>query len=453
MTSVALSTPRRSKAARATVLLGGALLSGAIAQAVFTFAVVRWFTTETTGTFFIGLAVLTLVGYIGRFGTEQLALREASPAWANGEYQSFREIAAWMRQTVLRGTALSGLLTLALLAAIALIARPEALTNSPEIWLAVLAMAPISMVTTGCALLRAGDRLVASISARYLAIFILALALLALGVNIDVIPASPMLSLGLSAAVVSYFVWRDVTSLTEAKPTPTTEYVAPDRRSAAAQLTTSTLLTAALTWTDRLILGALAGTAAVGVYGVAWQLVLPFNLVYLLSGTVSSPTFARLYAAGELAKLETTTRALSLAHAVAATGLGALIIVATPTVLNFVGDEYGDVQLLTIILIVGQVINLSAGQVGMLYAMAGQDSALLRITGYSTLISLIAIFGLTIPFGATGTAVGVTVGLVTKNLALAVVARTHLDIAPTFLLPKRQERASGPVRAIVEMLA
>lgn len=452
MTSVALTPVPQAKPTRSTLLLGGALVCGALSQAIFGFAVARWFSTEAAGSFFIGLAVLTLVGYLGRFGTEQLALREASPAWANGDFGAFREIAAWMNQTVIRATAVTSVLTLLALAAISFIAQPESLIDSPEVWLAVLAMGPLNMITTGCALLRSGDRLVASITARYLAVFAPALALLAIAVAIDRVPNSPMLAVAVSASIVAVIVWREVAHLTRDHLDAATTYVAPERRSAAAQLTSSTVLNAALTWTDRLILGAIAGTAAVGVYGVAWQLVLPFNLVHLLSGTISSPTFARLHAANQPAQLETTTRALSLANAAAAIVVAGVIVGASPLVLSFIGDAYSEALPLVIVLVVGQVVNLAAGQVGVLYAMAGADRALLRITGYSALLSIIVTIGLTIPFGAIGTATGVTIGLVAKNVSLAVAARTHLDIAPAFFLPRRHARTTGPVGAIVRML-
>ena len=452
MTTVALTPVPHAKAARSTLLLGGALVSGALSQAVFGFAVARWFRTEAAGAFFIGLAVLTLVGYLGRFGTEQLALREASPAWANGDPGAFHVIASWMFRTVLRGTAVTSVLTLVVLAVIALVSKPESLVQSPEVWLAILAMGPLNLITTGCALLRAGDRLVTSITARYLAVFGPALGLLALAMAIDGLPDSPMLAIALSAAVVAAMVWREVSSLTKDHRDAQTDFVAPERRSAATRLTTSTVLNAALTWTDRLILGVIAGTAAVGVYGVAWQLVLPFNLVHLLSGTISSPTFARLHAASKPAQLETTTRALSLANAAAAVSVAAVIVAASPTVLSLIGDAYNEARSLVIILVVGQIVNLAAGQVGVLYAMAGKDTALLRITGYSALLSLIVTVGFTIPFGATGTAAGVTIGLVAKNVSLAVAARTHLDIAPAFFLPRRHARTSSPVGAIIGML-
>lgn len=452
MTTVALTPVPHAKAARSTLLLGGALVSGALSQAVFGFAVARWFSTEASGAFFIGMAVLTLIGYLGRFGTEQLALREASPAWANSDHGAFQMIASWMNQTVLRGTAVTSVLTLAVLAGIALVARPESLVDSPEVWLAVLAMCPLNLITTGCALLRAGDRLVTSITARYLAVFGPALGLLALAVAIDGIPNSPMLAIALSATVVAVLVWREVSSLTRGHVDAPTNFEAPERRSAATQLTTSTVLNAALTWTDRLILGVIAGTAAVGVYGVAWQLVLPFNLVHLLSGTISSPTFARLHSANKLAQLETTTRALSLANAVAAIVVSSVVVTASPVALSMIGEAYNDARSLVIILIVGQIANLAAGQVGVLYAMAGKDNALLRITGYSALLSLIVTVGLTIPFGATGTAAGVTIGLIAKNVSLAVAARTHLDIAPAFFLRRRHDRTATPVGAILRML-
>lgn len=453
MTTTSLAPARNGKAARSAAVLGGALALGALSQAVFGFAIARWFGPQATGSFFIGLAVLTLVGYLGRFGTEQLALREASPAWANSDYDAFRNIAHWMNRTTLRGTVVTSILTLVVLGVVTLVAAPESLVNSVEVWLAVASMAPLNMITTGCALLRAGDRLVVSVTARYLGVFGPALALLAVAVAVDEIPSSPMLAVALSATVVALLVWREVAALTRDRPVVPTEYVAPERRSAATQLTVSTVLNAMLTWVDRLILGAIAGAAAVGIYGVAWQLVLPFNLIHLLSGTISSPTFARLHAAQKLELLETTTRSLSLANALVALVAAGVIVLASPTVLSIIGEEYGSATSLVVILVVGQVVNLSAGQVGVLYAMAGLDRVLLRITTVSAAVSLIATIGLTIPVGATGTAAGVTAGLVVKNLSLALAASKHLGVAPAFFIPRQHVRSTRPVAAIVQMIS
>lgn len=421
------------------VLLGVTMLTGAASQALFGLAVARWFVTETAGAYFIGLALMTLVGYLGRVGTEQIALRDASPVWSVGDRSGFGAISSMLARTTLTTSAVSLVLCLTAVGIISLVAQPAVLRESPEIWLAIAALLPMNLLATGCALLRAGGLMAPSIAYRYLAVFAPALLIVAAARAIEVIPDSPTAATLLTSMIAAVFVWRRVQSMgLHTGGSRSFRQV----QSSAIRLTAATALNAALTWTDRIILGALVGAAAVGIYGAAWQLIMPFNLIFLLGGTISSPIFARLHAQKDLAHLESVTRSLSLAMFGAALAAGVAIIVASPTILGFLGEGYETGTTLIAILVVGQVINLGAGPIGNVYAMAGRDDILLRVTAASALLSIGTTIGLTAALGSTGTALGVTLGLVAKNVSLVLLANTHVGISPIAGL-RRQHQSAG----------
>ena len=432
------ATPTRVSGRPSGLFLGVALATGlgAVFQALLSLFSARWLSDVQVGAYFIGLSIVTLGGMLGRLATEQLALRDASPAWSTGDRERFNTVARTMLRVSLLGSLSVGTAILIGLYVIFIVLRPDALVHHGEIWLSPAVLVGMNLVATGCALLRAADRTIASVLSRYLGVFAPAFAIVAVSAKTGWIPASPMFAVLLSSTLVASTTWTQLTKIggDSTSPVKFAQY-----RDSATRITVSGFLNAALTWSDRIILGVIAGVASVEIYGVAWQFVLPFGLIAVLAGTISAPSFSRLHVAGDLAQLETAIRSISLWMFGAAllTGLG--LLVASSPVLNYLGSSFGDAQPVVAILIVGQIVNLGAGPIGDLYVMVKQDNVLLRVSAMSAAVSLVATIALTAGFGINGTAAGVALGLIVKNVSLVVIAPKLLGIAPVVFLRRRHE--------------
>jgi O-antigen/teichoic acid export membrane protein len=180
---------------------------------------------------------------------------------------------------------------------------------------------------------------------------------------------------------------------------------------------------------DLLILGALKGPAAVGVYSVAVRTAELIPFVLLAICPAIAPQMARLHAAADspgLQRLVTTaTRAL----------LALALPVALFLILRgdwFLGLLYGaeliQAQPALVILSLGQLINVAMGPVGMLLTMTGHErNALLCIALSGTLNFVLSV--LLIPaWGAAGAAVASCLSLILWNLIMAICAARRLQI-------------------------
>lgn len=444
-------SPTKQRPARASTAFVGiavAMGAGAGSQGLFALLSARWLPDTQIGAFFIGLSIVTLVGTFGRLGTEQLSLRDASPAWSDSDNERFASVVRTMYRAVVAGSVIASLLTLAGLGAVAIAFRPAALSSTIEIWLAVPTLVTMNLVTTGGSLLRSADRLLTSVLYRYLAVFAPALAIVAVSVRFDSVPNSPMLAMLVTSTLVAGFTWRQVFALINASaPDDSADFG--NYRQAAMRLMVSNGLNVALSWSDRIILGAIAGTAVVGIYGVAWQLVLPFSLLLVLSSTITSPTFSRLHAADRLGPLETTARTVSLWMLVAAIATGVGLVLASAPILSRLGDGFEAAQPIVVILVLAQIVNLGAGPIGQLYIMSKRDDVLVGVAAVSAAVSVLSTTALTLGFGPNGTAAGVAIGLAAKNISLVALAPRLLGVAPVVFLRRQHEPVAQNVLSLL----
>ena len=439
MTTEVHTDPRPSNARITLISIAAAMGLGAGAQGVFGLLVAREYSESVVGGYYLGLSIVVLAGTIGRIGTELLALREGSPAWANGDRSEFAQVTRTFLRAASRGSVVTAVLVAGLSALVGVFAGSEAVLDSPEILFAAPALISMNLLTVSCSLLRAANQMVLSVALRYFAVFGPALGILLATSRLEVPAVSPMLIVFVTATAAAAVAYLRLRALCGGNGAIGDASFAP-YRSSAFRLTTSSGLNMALSWSDRLILASIAGVASVGVYGVAWQLVLPFTLLLTLGGTVSGPTFSRLWASGDIARLESVARGVSSAMLLLAVATGGAILIVAGPVLDRLGGNYGTAESIIFVLILGQIVNVGSGPIGQLYVMTGHETVVLRVSAASALVSVLSIVALTFAFGATGTAAGVTAGFIAKNASLVLLARRHLHISPFVAMPRRHER-------------
>ncbi len=171
--------------------------------------------------------------------------------------------------------------------------------------------------------------------------------------------------------------------------------------------------------TDVVMLGALSGTDAVGLYTPATRGAELISFVLLAVNTALAPTLARLYAEGKRAQLEASvaksTRLITLASLPLALGF---ILLGGPFLLLF-GPEFVGAQGALVILSVGQLINAATGTVGMLLNMTGHERDTALAVGAAALLNIL-LNALLIPaYGIEGAAVATALSTLTWNLLLA----------------------------------
>jgi O-antigen/teichoic acid export membrane protein len=180
---------------------------------------------------------------------------------------------------------------------------------------------------------------------------------------------------------------------------------------------------------DLLILGALKGPEAVGIYSVAVRTAELIPFVLLAVSPAIAPHLARLHAAGDaegLQQLVTVTTRAILALAVPV----ALFMVVGGN--WFLGLLYGPAlaqgHAALTILCIGQVVNVGMGPVGMLLTMTGYERDALRCIGASGALNFVLSIVLIPDWGANGAALAASASLILWNVLMALCAVRRLQI-------------------------
>lgn len=183
-----------------------------------------------------------------------------------------------------------------------------------------------------------------------------------------------------------------------------------------------------------LFLGFLASSEEVGLFRVAatGAALVSFGLTAV--NMALAPQVARLYAAGELEKLQRVITLSTRAVAVVSFPVALIFIIWGDSLIGLVfGVEYAQAAPALAILCVGQLINASMGSVALVLNMTGHDrKTLIGIT--AALVSNIVCGLLLIPFyGLIGAAIGYSISLTVWNMLLYFQTKKHTNIN-TFII-------------------
>lgn len=232
-----------------------------------------------------------------------------------------------------------------------------------------------------------------------------------------------VLSQALAILPMAWALWRLLRAL-PIEPEPHPKPV--DRRAWASYAGTnyaSGLLNSMVGNLDRVVIGALLGSTAVGILMVVRQLQQFPTVFHQIMLTVVSPVFARLKAAGDMAGL---AHQLHLANDWVlrmAAGLILLLLILGDHVLALYGADFAEQgKWLMWVMTLAVAVNLFTGPVGMLLNMTGHHVALLRITAVTSLATLASYFFLIPAFGVVGVGLAVLLGnAVNKGAAIWLV--------------------------------
>jgi O-antigen/teichoic acid export membrane protein len=188
------------------------------------------------------------------------------------------------------------------------------------------------------------------------------------------------------------------------------------------------------TQTAILMLGSLAGTHVVGLYGVANRGAELIAFVLTAANTAMAPTVAGQYASGDVRGLQQivtrvarVTFLLSLPAAIAMIGFGHGFLRIC------FGAEYVQAHSALVILSLGQIINVAMGSVGLLLIMTGHEWDAAVGIGSSAVVNLL-LCALLIPrWGLEGAAFGAASGMVLWNVLMAVALYRRVGIHCSFL--------------------
>jgi O-antigen/teichoic acid export membrane protein len=189
--------------------------------------------------------------------------------------------------------------------------------------------------------------------------------------------------------------------------------------------------------TDIVIVGAILGARAAGLYGAAAKTASLVGLILISINAIAAPMFSALLAQGRRKDLQ------QLASAIAAWAfwpsclLSIILATCAPLVLALFGPEFASAEWQLRILLIGQIVNAAAGSVGWLILLSGRQNVAARVYGSVALIHVVLLAVLTPVFGTVGAAAAATLTMSLWNVWLHAAVVRDLDIHPSIIFTLR----------------
>ncbi|HET6725379.1 MAG TPA: flippase [Gammaproteobacteria bacterium] len=183
---------------------------------------------------------------------------------------------------------------------------------------------------------------------------------------------------------------------------------------------------------DLIILGALKGAHAAGIYAVATRATDFIAFFLLAANIVIESRIARLHHGGEIKALQRLLTAAMRRVAVLTLPLALLLILgATPMLRYLYGTPYAEGAIAMRILAAAQLVNVLAGPTATILNMTGGERYSVRGTALAVLFNC-ALNLLLIPlYGLAGSAIATGISLVGWNILLWYWVRTKLQLRPS----------------------
>jgi len=179
---------------------------------------------------------------------------------------------------------------------------------------------------------------------------------------------------------------------------------------------------------DIIMLGAIRGTENAGVYSIATRGAGLITLLLTAMNTVMGPMISRIYAAGEIKRMERTliriTRTLTALSLPVALGL----MVFGNFFLLIFGQGFQEGWTALVILSAARLVNVAMGPVGLLLVMSGHEKDSAVLVGLSCLLNAV-LNALFIPrYGMNGAAMATATSMVLWNVLLSIAVFRRLNI-------------------------
>ena len=169
-------------------------------------------------------------------------------------------------------------------------------------------------------------------------------------------------------------------------------------------------------WGTLLIIGILATESDVGVYSVAHRVSFLVNFILIVLNSVTAPYFASFYKVGKIDELESLAIKSTKFMMLLGFPVFLCLFFFATDLFSFLGEDFTKSGDILVILIFGQLINVSTGSVAFLLNMTGHQTHMRNIMLVSASVTVISCIVLTSTLGIIGAAISTAIGLILQNL-------------------------------------
>jgi len=184
---------------------------------------------------------------------------------------------------------------------------------------------------------------------------------------------------------------------------------------------------------DTIMVNALIGADAAGIYSVASRLALTVMLATASVLSLLAPALARQAAVRDQAGLQRSAAIAVGLTLVLSLGVAGVLVAASPWLLPAFGRDFMAAGPPFFILLAGQVAVAACGAAGGLLALSGHNRALIIIALAAVILDMVLCLLLVPAFGLEGAAAATVTTLLAQAVALSIVVRRSLGVDPTML--------------------
>lgn len=418
---------RSAKSAAGTFLLTATFAGLSF---VISILLARWLGASAYGAYAYAMAWVTFLITPALFGLDTLVVRQIAVYLTQKNWPLTRGILVWATRTVL----LTGTAIALLVACAAWFVLQNELQNRATFLVALLLVPLMAQARLRQATLRGFREVVSGLWPETLVQPLLLLAFIgtahwqwgnqfspqgAMALNV----LSTLTAFALGALVLRKKLPAEMTGAARQE--------APVWLESAWPLLTLNLLHITFSQADMLILGAVQGVKAAGIYGMAKWLSGVIGLVVTAVNAVLAPSAASLYTMGNIKALQNTVTKSARALLFLSLPLTLILMAFGTPILKLAGGEFARGQTALIVLCIGQLVNAAMGSVGLLLMMTGHEKDAAKGIGCGALANGI-LSALLIPrWGIEGAAWAASLSLILWNVVLVFVVKARLDIDST----------------------
>ena len=199
---------------------------------------------------------------------------------------------------------------------------------------------------------------------------------------------------------------------------------------------------------DIVMVGAILGDRAAGLYGAAAKTASLVGLILIAVNAIGAPMLSALFAQDRHKDLQQLASAMAAWAFWPSCLLGIVLATCAPFVLTTFGPAFASAEWQLRVLLIGQIINAAAGSVGWLMLLSGRQNVAAWVYGWVAVIHVV-LLAVAIPvFGTVGAAAATTVTMSLWNVWLHAAVVRELNIHPSIFFNLRLARADGTNRRV-----
>ncbi|MCP2726885.1 flippase [Limnofasciculus baicalensis] len=185
-----------------------------------------------------------------------------------------------------------------------------------------------------------------------------------------------------------------------------------------------------LSQSDTIMVGSILGPEEAGIYGAAVKTAEWVSFVLGIINIVAAPSFAALYAQGNIKGLQKLVSTVALWIFWPSLAISLFLILFSQPILGIFGSEFVAASWQLKILVLGQAIGAWCGSVGYLMVMTGHQNKSLPVFIYATVINIV-LNAIAIPLiGAVGAAIATAFCSALWNIWLSFLVVKYVGVSP-----------------------